>query len=244
MTSTERVIIFDTDGTLMDGRRAILDAVAEGLTATYHHFELPDPEPDRERIGLAMGLPASVFFRTAFDPSTVPSDLRDAFVGEFEVQSTRAEVAALRAGGSQLYEGAEDTLDALRGRGYDLALFSNAAEPYFQTVVDVHGLDRWFTRTLSLEYAMRRRLARDKCGMLHHLARGYERLVVVGDRVHDIEAGRALGARTVGCRYGFGERHELGEADWCIDRVDELLGLPLDHTAPHQDPGTESQAHG
>ena len=53
---SHRLIIFDTDGTLMDGRLAVIDAVADGLAATYDHFQIPAPEPDRERIALAMGL--------------------------------------------------------------------------------------------------------------------------------------------------------------------------------------------
>ena len=224
---SKRLVIFDTDGTLMDGRHAVIDAVAAGLVDTYEHFQLPVPNPDRERIGLAMGLPSSTFFRTAFDPTTVPEDLRGPFISEFEVQSTRAEVAALRGGGSQLYTGAEDTLTALRDRGHDLALMSNASEPYFQTVVEVHKLDRWFSRTLSLEYAVRRRLARHKSGVVRYLAQGYDEVVVVGDRIHDVEAGRAVGARTVGCRYGFGGSDELEHADWIIDEPRQLLDLPL-----------------
>jgi phosphoglycolate phosphatase len=224
---SHRLIIFDTDGTLMDGRVAVVDAVAAGLVATYEHFQLTVPDPDRERIALAMGLPSSTFFRTAFDPATVPDDLRGPFVAEFEVQSTRAEVAALRQGGSQLYAGAEETLEALRAQDFHLALYSNAGEPYFQAVVEVHRLDRWFQRALSLEYAVRRRLARHKAGMVRYLARDFEQVVVVGDRVHDVDAGRAIGARTVGCRFGFGEPGELDDADWCIDGLRDLLDLPL-----------------
>jgi phosphoglycolate phosphatase len=241
MTASDRVIIFDTDGTLVDGRRAVLDAVARSLIATYEHFELVAPEPDRERIALAMGLPSPAFFRTAFDPKTVPGELRDVFVGEFEVQSTRAEVAALRRGESQLYPGAETTLETLRERGYALALYSNAAEPYFQTVVEVHGLDRWFSRTLSLEYAVRRRLARNKQGMVRYLAHDHAPVAVVGDRIHDIDAGRALGARTVGCRYGFGEENELVGADWRIDEVSDLLDLSCARPPAMSDDSSEAR---
>jgi len=244
MTVTDHVIIFDTDGTLMDGRRAVIDAVAEGLASTYQHFQLNTPTPDCERIGLAMGLPSSTFFRTAFDPTTVPAELRDTFVGEFEVQSTRAEVAALRRGESQLYEGAEETLTALHEQGYGMALFSNAAEPYFQTVVEVHRLDRWFSRTLSLEYAVRRRLARNKAGMVRYLARDYGAAVVVGDRIHDIEAGREFGARTVGCRYGFGNVDELRDADWQIDQLNELLALPIRTNGSADHPDHRHEARG
>jgi len=227
MTPGERIIVFDTDGTLMDGRVAVLDAVASALADTYDHFELPLPTLDHERIGLAMGLPATTFFRTAFDPATVPADLQHAFVGEFEVRSIRSEVAALRRGESHLYPGAIETLTFLHERGFSLALYSNATRPYFETVLEVHGLERWFCRTLCLEEAVRRRLARDKAGMVRHLSRGHRHVVVVGDRVHDIEAGQEAGAMTVGCRYGFGTPDEFVDAHWCIDKLCEVQNLPF-----------------
>ena len=86
-------LVFDTDGTLLDGRQAVIDAVAEGLSTTYRHFQLPLVAADHERIALAMGLPAPMFFRTAFAPDTVPAPLHDAFACEFEVRSTRAEIS-------------------------------------------------------------------------------------------------------------------------------------------------------
>lgn len=241
MIDAASVIIFDTDGTLVDGHQAIIDAVADGLASTYDHFQLPAVAPDRQRIALAMGLPATAFFRTAFDPATVPRPLLDAFACEFEVRSTRAEVAALRRGESRLYAGAEDALSALQADGHRLALISNAAEPYFSTVFEVHRLERWFDRALSLEIAVSRRLARNKAGMVRHLARGHELVTVVGDRIHDIEAGQAIGARTVGCRYGFGEAWELAAADWIIEDLQELPRLPLRRRPRADHAGTRQQ---
>lgn len=236
MNEYASLIIFDTDGTLIDTRRAVIDAVADGLATTYRHFELPVPALDRERIALAMGLPSGAFFRTAFAPDTVPAEMHDRFASEFELRSTRAEVAALRGGGSQLYPEAEATLAALRERGHVLALFSNATEPYFRTVVQAHRLERWFSRTLSLEYAVRNRLARHKKGMVRHLARGFAAVAVVGDRIHDMEAGRAIGAQTVGCRYGFGDPSELELAHWVIDCLAELPQLPIAALPPATSP--------
>jgi phosphoglycolate phosphatase-like HAD superfamily hydrolase len=180
-----------------------------------------------DRISLAMGLPAPAFFRMAFVPDTVPVDLHDAFACEFEVRSIRAEVAALRNGGTDLYEGVEETLARLGERGHALFLFSNATAPYFDAVVRAHRLDRYFRRTLSLESAVRARVARDKAGMVRYLGKNFRAAVVIGDRVHDIDAGRSAGARTVGCLYGFGEPGELDAAHWTIRRATELLELPL-----------------
>jgi phosphoglycolate phosphatase len=220
-------LVFDTDGTLVDARSAVIDAVLEGLAETYGHFVLHAPELDRARVCASMGLPASSFFRVSFDPDSVPRELHDAFASEFEVRSTRAEVAALQRGASALYDGVEDALATLAERGHPMALYSNATEPYFRAVVDAHRLDRFFSRTLSLEHAVRQRLARHKPGMVRHLTRGFDQSVVVGDRIHDVEAGRAANAHTVGCLYGFGDPRELSEADWLVGQMGELLELPL-----------------
>lgn len=225
--SQDVALVFDMDGTLLDGREAVVDAVAEGLHETYRHFNLPVPDIDRSRIATAMGLPTPTFFRAACDLETVPADLVDRFIGEFEVRSTRAEVAALQRGETDLYDGAEETLSALVKRGHPLSLFSNANDPYFEAVVTAHGLERFFAQTVSLEHAVRQRLARNKAGIVKHLAGRYPQTVVIGDRVHDIEAGRSAGARTVGCLYGFGAPEEFVAADWTISKLPELLDLPL-----------------
>jgi phosphoglycolate phosphatase-like HAD superfamily hydrolase len=225
--ATEVALVFDMDGTILDGRAAVIDAVQEGLAATYRHFRLPIPDPDRERIAAAIGLPNPTFYRAACKPATVPGDLFDRFIGEFEVRSTRAEIAALARGASHLYAGTEEALAALASRGHPMALFSNANELYFAAVVEAHRLDRFFREHLSLELAIRRRVARDKVGMVKYLGRGCHQTVVIGDRVHDIEAGRRSGARTVGCLYGFGEPQEFRDADWTIHHFPQILELPL-----------------
>ncbi len=221
-------IVFDTDGTLLDARAAVVDAVAAGLAETYGHFGLPEPAADLPRIAGAIGLPSPDYYQAAIPPGTVPAELTARFVAEFERRSTRAEVAALCRGATHLYPGVEETLAALAGRGHALLLMSNAGSQYFDTVVAVHALWRFFARALSFEEAARRGWARDKKGVVRRLIAGESAAFVVGDRGHDVEAGRAAGARTVGCLYGFGPAAELAGADWRIAALPELLELPLD----------------
>ena len=47
--------------------------------------------------------------------------------------------------------------------------------------------------------------------------------VMVGDRHHDIDAGRACGTATLGVTWGIGEPDELADADRIIHRPDELV---------------------
>jgi len=224
---SEVVLVFDTDGTLLDGRQAVVAAVAEGLINTYSHFNLQISNPDLARISDAIGLPATEFFSAAFDPDTVPASLQTQFAGEFEIHSTRAEVAAIECGKTNLYEGTEETLATLVKRGYPMALFSNANARYFETVVRVHRLDRFFEKTISLEKAIHTRLAHTKAEIVQHLAQGYPAAVVIGDRIHDIDAGKSAGASTVGCLFGFGKVSEFDQARWTINCPQEILELPL-----------------
>ncbi|MBU1675209.1 HAD hydrolase-like protein, partial [bacterium] len=137
-----------------------------------------------------------------------------------------AEVAAIRDGRTALYPGAAETLAFLSER-HRLLLFSNAGAVYFRAVIAGHGLERVFADALCLEEALSRRLASDKADMIVAMVENPGRAVVVGDRAGDIEAGHAVGARTVGCRYGFGSPEELQAADWIIDGLPELMALPL-----------------
>lgn len=52
-------------------------------------------------------------------------------------------------------------------------------------------------------------------------------VVLVGDRLHDVEGAHAAGIRCVGVTFGFGGREELENAgaDWIVDTVDELKTL-------------------
>jgi len=220
-------ILFDMDGTLLDSRAAVVDAVADGLTGAYRHHGLSPAEPDRGLIADCMGLPSAEYFARAYDPATVPADLRADFALTYDRLTAEAEVAAIDAGRTALYPGAEATLAALAER-HRLLLFSNAGEVYFRAVITGHDLDRFFADALCLEEAVTRGVATDKAGMVAALVADPARAVVVGDRAGDIDAGRAAGARTVGCRYGFGSPEELQAANRVIDGLPELLDIAWD----------------
>ncbi len=219
-------LLFDMDGTLLDARAAVVDAVADGLRGAYRRHDLPVAEPDRDLIADCMGLPNRQYFKRAFPPATVPPDLRDAFAGTYARLTAEAEVAAVEDGRTELYPGTSETLAALAER-HRLLLFSNAGEIYFRAVIAGHGLERWIDDALCIEEAAAQGVAEDKTGMVRAMIDDPSRAVVVGDRAGDIEAGRAAGARTVGCLYGFGSRKELQGADWFVDALPRILELDL-----------------
>lgn len=47
-------------------------------------------------------------------------------------------------------------------------------------------------------------------------------VLMIGDRIHDVEGARAFGIRSVLVDWGYGDRTEHGAADWSVADVDEL----------------------
>jgi phosphoglycolate phosphatase len=224
---TRRTFLFDMDGTLLDSSAAVVDAVASGLRRAYAAHGLPVVEPDFDLINGCMGLPSLRYFEQAFPPCTVPEEMRAEFALSFGRFTTEEEVAAVARGETRLYDGVAEALAELRARGHRLLLFSNAGEVYFDAIVRGHRLDRFFETTMSLERACAEKVAEDKTGMVLALADDPDLTVVVGDRKGDVDAGRAAGARTVGCLYGFGSPEELEAADWKVDGPGGWLTLPV-----------------
>jgi phosphoglycolate phosphatase-like HAD superfamily hydrolase len=214
---TPHTFLFDMDGTLLDSTAAVVDAVATGLTRAYAHHHLPPVEPDIALISRCMGLATHAYFEQAFPADSVPENLRSEFALSYGRFTAEEEVAAIDRGETRLYDGVAESLTALKSRGHTLLLFSNAGEIYFDAIIQGHDFKRWFTRTLCVERARREELAMDKNAMVRVMIDDPGNAIVIGDRIHDIDAGRLAGARTIGCLYGFGEASEFVTADWTVD---------------------------
>jgi phosphoglycolate phosphatase len=80
-------------------------------------------------------------------------------------------------------------------------------------------LDRYFTSLASSEehnYI-------PKYEILKEIKMNYpEKMVIIGDRIQDIEAGKKNGIYTIGCSYGYGLPGEIDDADYKINDINEL----------------------
>jgi phosphoglycolate phosphatase len=122
-------------------------------------------------------------------------------------------------GKSVLYEGALETLDYLKRKGYHLVFISNCKKYYMKSQADLFSLDRYFeTMVCSEEYDFI-----PKYEILKAIKPNYpEKMIIIGDRAQDIEAGKYNNIYTIGCSYGYAQGDELKEADMIIHEVKEL----------------------
>lgn len=121
-----------------------------------------------------------------------------------------------------LYDGALETLQILKDRGYQLVFISNCKQYYLDAHTDAFNLGKLFdlmvcSETFDVE---------EKHLVLANIIKDFPKdYVIIGDRYHDMDAGNYNQIYKIGCRYGFGDAEELADADVIIDDINALRTL-------------------
>lgn len=183
-----QLVIFDLDGTLTDS--------AQGIVSSFRHAlaEIGAEIPDGDLTSRIVGPPMHHTLQA------------------MGLEDTDAAVAAYRADYStrgwtmnSLFEGIPQLLTDLRKAGVRLAVATSKAEPTARRILEHFGLDEHFevVAGASLDGARATKAA----VMAHALAQLEplpERVVMVGDRAHDVEGAAAHGIATVVVEWGYG----------------------------------------
>ncbi|MBE0451546.1 MAG: HAD family hydrolase [Clostridia bacterium] len=128
----------------------------------------------------------------------------------------------IESGRPLLYDGALETLQYLKDKGYKLVFISNCRERYMESHNKTFSLDRYFENMYcseSYDYA-------PKYEIFKRLRPQFpEEMVIIGDRFQDMEVGYENGIHTVACTYGFGTDEELSGAEHKIDSIEALRSI-------------------
>lgn len=189
-------IIFDLDGTMWDATYVLVDA----WNQAYESLHLKTPHKiARKDLESCMGMPIPHIAAKLYpeqDRETQLAIMRQAMILE--------EKLLLEQGGC-LYPKLEETLMALRDRGYMLFVVSNCQAGYIETFIKTHHLEGYFkdiecpgnTGLLKTDNI---RLISER----NHLVNP----VYVGDTSSDAMAAHTAGVPFVFAAYGFGEVEE------------------------------------
>ncbi|MGC6485428.1 MAG: phosphoglycolate phosphatase [Candidatus Puniceispirillales bacterium] len=126
---------------------------------------------------------------------------------------------------TQLYEGVEETLDALKAAGYGLSLCTNKREKTARLVLDHFGLDRYFDAVIGGDTTPKRKPDPDPViAAARQIGLDPAATVMVGDSKADFGAARAAGARIMLVDWGYTDRdvRQFG-ADSVISSYAEFL---------------------
>ncbi|GIQ62083.1 MTA/SAH nucleosidase [Paenibacillus cisolokensis] len=209
-------LIFDMDGTLLDSGRMSQLTYKETLARLHARRLAMDVEWSDADILSVIGMTTTEIFRKLLPD--VPEAVRDTALTVLE--EVEAEYLPIY---SALYPGVREVLPLLRSQGYRLFVASNGGAKYVATAAQIHGIEEVFEK-LYCAGLQKTKSKVDLVAMLLEESKA-EAAVMIGDRVSDIEAGKANRILTVGCRYGIGGNAELQDADAWIDHLAELPDL-------------------
>lgn len=188
-SSSVDAILLDIDGTLLDTERYILSAFRHA--AHQHGLHLPPDAQMTANIGRPLD-------RIYAELGAKPADILQVIESHRTFQEENLHLV-------EAYRGASLALGALRSYGFALAAVTSRSRRTSTASLERAGIGDYFSVVVSAEDASALkpdpeplRVALAALGCLPEAA------VMVGDTVHDIEAGTALGMRTIGARYGFG----------------------------------------
>jgi len=208
-----KTIFFDYDGTLHNSIKIYGPAFRKAYTYLVEQGFVDQRDWSDREISYWLGFNPQEMWKT-FMPDLEESTRKkcSAIIGEEMSKLTEK-------GKAELYEGALDTLKYLKSRGYRLVFISNCKLSYRDCHSTLFGLGDYFVELACSEeynFIPKYEILRDIKGKYS------EEMVIIGDRLQDIEAGNKNEIYTIGCSYGFSLEGELDEADLIIKNISEL----------------------
>jgi len=212
--SKVNTIIFDLDGTLLDTNDLIADSWRYAVK-TLTGREITDEEI-RRTLGEILR-ESMRWLMPEIDPDkaldTYRTYQREIFLGRIS-----------------LYEGTEETLRALHDAGYKNAVLTSRLKTSSGRALEFFGITEMFDDILT---ASDTELFKPDPApvflLLDRLGSKPEEAILVGDTVHDIEAGRAAGVYTVlvdwSCALPPEKRADAPAPDAVIEKIPDLLTL-------------------
>ena len=207
-------IFFDLDGTLTDPAQGITNSFIHALK--YFGREIPS----YEELCNLIGPPLPYSFETILG---FPKEKVMEAVAKY-----REYFATKGLYENSVYPGIPELLQTLKANGKHLVVATSKPEEYSIKIIDHFGLSKYFDfvcgslmdesrskKSEVISYALQR------CGLSES---DKERVLMVGDRHHDIEGAQQNGLKSCGVLFGYGSRTELEDAgaDYIAEDINEL----------------------
>jgi phosphoglycolate phosphatase-like HAD superfamily hydrolase len=184
-----QLVIFDLDGTLTDS--------AEGIVASFLHAlsHIGAAAPEGDLAARIVGPPMDDTFRALLGDSA-----------EDAITAFRAEYGTRGWAMNTLFEGIEPLLADLRAAGVRLAVATSKLEPTARRILAHFGLDQHFEVIAGAAPDGSRKRKEDVLAhALEQLQPLPDRVLMVGDRSHDVHGAAAHGIDTVVVGWGYGQ---------------------------------------
>ena len=197
-----RMVIFDCDGTLVDGQAAICDTMDEAFAAA----SLPPPDRNSVRRMVGLSLPRALEILAPDASEQQREAALDAYRAGYR---SRRETSLLE---EPLYEGMAALIERLAAAGWLLGVATGKSDRGLHACLDTHGIKERF---VTLQTADRHPSKPHPAMLEEALSEAgvtAENALMIGDTTFDMDMARAAGVRAIGVAWGYHEPHELLEA--------------------------------
>lgn len=196
---SNRLVVFDCDGTLVDSQHSICTA----MVRAFEEAKLPPPE--RLAILAAVGLSLPVAMARLLPDAE--ADFHDHLADRYKLafQAMRREQGVQEP----LYPGIADLVQELDGAGWLLGVATGKSDRGLNLCLAHHGL---LDRFVTLQTADRHPSKPHPSMLLTAMAEAGaepDTTVMIGDTSFDIDMGRAAGVRSIGVAWGYHLPDEL-----------------------------------
>ncbi len=192
-------VFFDLDGTITESGPGILKSVQYALEKLGIH------ETDLSKLRVFIGPPLVYSFKTFYGLSDADARLGTRYYREYYPEKGIFD--------NSVYEGIPELLEKLKAAGKTVCLATGKPEPYANRIIEHYNLSSYFDLIGGSDFEETRP---DKTSVIRYVLEKTgvpkDKVVMVGDRYHDIDGAKANGIRSIGILYGYGERYELEKA--------------------------------
>jgi len=216
----KKLIAFDLDGTLLDS----VPDLAKAVQLTLVELNLPIQQQDKVRGWIGNG--ARVLVKRALSgdiKGDIPDDLFEKAYPIF-----LKHYAANLNGDSELYDGVEQTLSALKAEGVPMACITNKPEQFTLPLLKEIGLINFFDKVVCGDtFEQRKPHPMPLLETAKFFNVSPEQSIMVGDSVNDIAAAQAAGFYSICVSYGYHGEDDVSQlgADVVISHFSEIARL-------------------
>ena len=194
-------LLFDLDGTLTNPKEGITKSVQYAL----HHFgiDVDDPDTLTSYIGPPL-IPSFMEFHGLTQEQALEA-----------LQVYRQRFASVGLFENEVLEGVPEMLCALKQKGRFLAVASSKPEAYVIRILEHFDLLQYFDEVVGASMDEKRSAKKDVIEeALHRMGKapGDRNVLMIGDRMHDIEGAGLCGLDSLGVYTGFAADGELEAA--------------------------------
>lgn len=217
-----KLLIFDLDGTLADTALDICNAINFALEPFGVRTFTVEEAKAMVGSGISKLLGSLLPDRSDTNKEAALRRFLD-YYSEHTLDNTRE------------YPFVKETLSKLSN--YKKAVASNKREVLSKKVLDGLGMSGFFDVIFGSDSVPEIKPSPVPIlELMRRFGASGEETVLIGDSNYDIEAGKAAGTRIIAVTYGFRKRDVLNDADYIIDRFDELLTVihEIEQKAHHE----------